>query len=253
MVKHPTPPRIWRAAMAVGRGLTRLLSKLEITGETGYETTHGVILAVNHISNFDPIAMTAACSKRGMAPRFLAQEELFTVPVLGAFMRKAGHIRVDRDKPTVTQAVTEAQTALAQRSIIVIYPEGRIGRDPGLWPERGKTGTGRLALSTGALLVPVAIWGSHEVLPYTSPAGMWPFIWRNLRQRPVVKVHFGRPLSTSGVDTSRPGAAQRLTDQLMDAIVSGLEPLRASEPLMPKFLDPTKVSETRRTHRRVAR
>jgi 1-acyl-sn-glycerol-3-phosphate acyltransferase len=237
--------------MALGRALTRLLSKLEITGQTGYETTHGVILAVNHISNFDPIVMSAACSKRGMAPRFLAQEELFTVPVFGSFMRKAGHIRVDRNKPTATRAVTDAQAALAEGAVVVIYPEGRIGRDPGLWPERGKTGTGRLALSTGALLVPVAIWGSHEVLPYTSPVGMWPYIWRNLRHRPVVKVHFGLPVPASGVDTSRPGAAQRLTDQLMDAIVDGLAPLRAGEPSMPRFIDPTKVSETRRTHRRV--
>ncbi len=250
MVKHPTPPLVWRFGMALGRGITRLLSKLEVSGDARYETSHGLILAVNHIGNFDPIAITAACSLRGLAPRFMAQEELFTVPVVGAFMRACGHIRVDRDKPTVTNSLTEAEAALRDGAAVVVYPEGRIGRDPQLWPERGKTGTGRLAFATGAALIPVAIWGSHEVLPYTAPKGMWPFLWRNVRRRPVVKVHFGRPVSTEGIDVSRPGGAQKLTDRLLDAIVAELAPLRAEEPSWPRFMDPTKVSETRRVHKR---
>lgn len=236
--------------MMLGRGLTRLLSRLEITGDTGYETGHGLILAVNHISPFDPIALTAACSKRGIAPRFMAQEGLFTARVIGPFMRHSGHIRVDRDKPTAAQALTDAHAALAEGSAVVVYPEGRIGLDPGLWPERGKTGTGRLAIATGAQLIPVAIWGSHEVLPYAAPQGMWPMIWLNLRRRPTVRVHFGPPLDLSNVDRSRPGAAQRITDRLMNAIIEELIPLRAGEPETPRFVDPTRVTETRRTHRR---
>jgi 1-acyl-sn-glycerol-3-phosphate acyltransferase len=236
--------------MLLARAITRLLSRLEVSGERGYDTSHGLILAVNHISNFDPAAITAACAKAGIAPRFMAQEALFTTPVIGAFMRACGHIRVDRDKPTASQALTDAHLALQEGSAVVIYPEGRIGCDPGLWPERGKTGTGRLALSTRALLIPVAIWGAHEVLPYTAPKGVWPFLWRNLRHRPTVKVRFGPPVDYADVDPSRPGAAQKVTDRLMDAIITELEPLRPTEPGLPNFQDPTKVSETRRTHRR---
>ena len=61
--------------------------------------------------------------------------------------------------------------------MVLVYPEGRIGLDPGMWPERGKTGTARLALASGAPVVPVAQWGAHEVLPYGAPKGLgraWP-------------------------------------------------------------------------------
>jgi 1-acyl-sn-glycerol-3-phosphate acyltransferase len=238
--------------MELAGGLTRLLSKLELSGETKYETDHGLILAANHINPYDPIVLTAACRRIGLAPRFLAQEGLFTTPVIGPLMRRAGHIRVDRDKPTAPQAVHDAVEALQNGGVVLVYPEGRISRDPRLWPERGKTGTGRLALKTLSPLVPVAIWGSHEVLPYAAPEGMWPAIGRAMRHRPAVKVHFGRPLDLSDVDTTRPGAAQKVTDRLMDAIVAALEPLRADEPDEPRHLDPTRETETRRTHRRIA-
>lgn len=236
--------------MALAAVVTRLLSRLELSGQGRYDDSHGLILAANHINPFDPIALSAACRRIGLAPRFLAQEGLFTTPVIGPLMRRAGHIRVDRDKPTAPRALHDALDALAQGDVILVYPEGRISRDPGLWPERGKTGTGRLILQTKASLVPVAIWGSHEVLPYAAPQGMWPAIWRALRHRPTVRVHFGQPLDVSGIDGTRPGAAQKITDRLMDAIVEALEPLRVDEPDLPRHTDPTRETETRRTHRR---
>jgi 1-acyl-sn-glycerol-3-phosphate acyltransferase len=236
--------------MLLAGGITRLLSKLELSGAEGYDNAHGIILAANHINPFDPIVLSAACRRVGLAPRFLAQEGLFTTPIIGSMMRRFGHIRVDRDKPTAPQALHDALDALERGDVVLVYPEGRISRDPGLWPERGKTGTGRLALQAKAGLVPVAIWGSHEVLPYSAPEGMWPAIWRALRDRPVVKVHFGQPLDLSDVDRTRPGAAQKITDRLMDAIACSLEPLRQDEPDLPRHLDPTRDTETRRTHRR---
>jgi 1-acyl-sn-glycerol-3-phosphate acyltransferase len=158
---------------------------------------------------------------------------------------------VDRDKPTALQAFTDARDALAQGSVVVVYPEGRISRDPGLWPERGKTGTGRLALATGAPLIPVAIWGAHEVLPYTAPAGIWPAIFKAMRRRPKVSVRFGAPLDLSDIDPARPGAAQQVTDRLINAIIAELAPLRAEEPDLPRHIDPTRDVETRRSHPRV--
>jgi 1-acyl-sn-glycerol-3-phosphate acyltransferase len=247
------PTWFWRAGLALAGGITRLLSRLELTSTGRYDNPHGIILAANHINPFDPIALSAACRRAGLAPRFLAQEGLFTTPMIGPMMRWAGHIRVDRDKPSAPQALHDALSALARGDVVLIYPEGRISRDPWLWPERGKTGTGRLALQTRAAVVPVAIWGSHEVLPYAAPQGMWPAIWRALRNRPVVKVHFGQALDLSDIDSARPGAAQKVTDRLMDAIVSSLEPLRQDEPDEPRHLDPTRQTETRRTHRRTDR
>ena len=51
---------------------------------------------------------------------------------------------------------------------IAIYPEGTLTRDPNLWPMTGKTGAVRLALASGAPLIPIAQWGDHEILaPYS--------------------------------------------------------------------------------------
>jgi 1-acyl-sn-glycerol-3-phosphate acyltransferase len=207
-------------------------------------------VAVNHIGNFDPIAMTAACAKVGIAPRFLAMEELFTTPVVGWLLARAGQIRVDRDKPTALQAFDDAREALAQGSVVVVYPEGRISRDPGLWPERGKTGTGRLALATGAPVIPAAVWGAHEVLPYSAPRGIWPALFKAMRRRPKVSVRFGAPLDLSDIDPARPGAAQQVTDRLINAIIAELATLRPDEPDLPRHVDPTREVETRRSHRR---
>ncbi len=245
------PPLLWRATLLVSRLVAGAMSRLEVSAADGHEIGHGVIVASNHIGNFDPIALTAACSKLGIYPRYLAMEELFTTPVVGWLLRRAGQIRVNRDKPSAPQALTEAMAAIAEGSVIIVYPEGRIGLDPQLWPERGKTGTGRLALATGAPLIPVAIWGAHEVLPYAPPNGMWPGVWRAIRRRPVVKIHFGLPVDLSDIDPARPGAAQRVTDRLIDAIDAELAPLRADEPGLPRHLDPTREVDTRRSRRRM--
>ena len=53
---------------------------------------------------------------------------------------------------------------------MIFYPEGTCTRDPGLWPMEGKTGAARLALATGAPVIPVAHWGAQELLPYGQKA-----------------------------------------------------------------------------------
>src|SRR6266480_5081245 len=51
---------------------------------------------------------------------------------------------------------------------VIVYPEGTASRDPDLWPMVGKTGVARLALVTGAPVIPVAHWGAQVILPYGS-------------------------------------------------------------------------------------
>lgn len=246
-MKHPT--MLWAGAMDLDRALVWLLSRLEVSGAVP-QGEKPLIIASNHVSPFDPLVLTAACRIRGLAPAFLVHAGPFEVPVVGAFLRACGHIRVDRDTPSAPQALEGAKDALAQGRAVVIYPEGRISLDPGLWPERGKTGIGRLVMATGATVVPVAIWGAHEVLPYAAPKGMWPRVWHSLRHRPKVRVHFGEPLDLSDVDTVRIGAAQRITDRVIDAVIECLIPLRAGEPDLPRYTDPSRPTETRRSYRR---
>nr|WP_308167594.1 lysophospholipid acyltransferase family protein [Catellatospora tritici] len=246
-----SPPPLLRFALLLATGVTRLLARLQVTGDLPREARHSaLILASNHLSPFDPIAMAATFRRLRIHPRVMANAGLFKHPVIGPLMRWQGHIRADRGEATAVNAVSDSVTALAEGSMVMLYPEGRIGLDPHLWPERARTGVGRLVLATKAPVIPMAIWGSHEVLPYDAPTGMWPVIWRNLRRRPVVRVHVGKPVDLSDIDPGRVGAAQRIADRIVDAITAELAPLRADEPDQPRFTDPTRPSSTQRSRRR---
>lgn len=212
------PPVLWRAAQLAAAGLVGLLARLQVTGQP--PGPGPLILAANHISPFDPIALTAACRRRGLAPRFLAAAELFGGPLLGPVMRRWGHLPVHRRTAAATRALPEAVAALAAGSVLVVYPEGGIGLDPGMWPQRGRTGVGRLALATGVPVVPVAQWGAHEVVPYTAPRGLLRALPATLRRRPVVRVRFGDPVDLSGLSDREPGHARLATDRILAAITS---------------------------------
>ncbi|WP_406080212.1 lysophospholipid acyltransferase family protein [Micromonospora sp. NBC_00858] len=245
------PPLIWRAAQLLARALVGLLARLEVTGDVAAHLRRGpLVLAANHISPFDPVVMAAACQTRGIAPRIMATAGLFRAPVIGTLMRRAGHIRVDRGTNAVHRALDAATTAVAGGSVILIYPEGRIGLDPGMWPERGKTGAARLALACAAPVIPVAQWGAHEVLPYRAPRGALRGIARSLWRRPVIRVHFGEPVDLGEVSAASPGAARRATDRIIDALTDTLAPLRPDEPDAPRQVDPGRPSDPSRAHRR---
>ncbi|TDB74671.1 1-acyl-sn-glycerol-3-phosphate acyltransferase [Micromonospora sp. KC721] len=245
------PPLLWRAAQALAHAAVALLGRLEVTGDVPAHLRRGpLILAANHIGPFDPIVLAAACRALGVAPRFMATGGLFRAPVVGALMRRTGHLRVDRGTAAVHQALVDACAAIAAGSVVLVYPEGRIGLDPSMWPERGKTGTARLAFASGAPIVPVAHWGSHEVLPYRAPKGMLRGIARALLRRPVIRVRFGDPLDLTDLTPGTPGAARRGTDRIIDAITDTLVPLRSDEPQRPRHVDPSRPVDTSRAHRR---
>lgn len=258
MEPHPDAPAVWRAplfwrlAQLLARGVVGLLARLRVTGDVPARLRRGpLILAANHISPFDPVVLAAACRARGVAPRIMATGGLFRAPVVGAAMRHSGHIRVDRRTARVGDALRAAVDAVTTGSVVLVYPEGRIGLDPGMWPERGKTGTARLALASGAVVVPVAQWGSHEVLPYRAPRGMLPAVLRALWRRPVIRVHFGAPVDLGGIDPATPGAAVRATERIIDGLTEALRPLRPDEPDQPRHVDPTRPIDTSRSRRRL--
>jgi len=240
------PTRTWRLALLLARWLVALVARLEITGDVPAHLRQGpLILAANHISPFDPIAMTAACRARRIAPRYLAAGGLFRTPLIGPLMRHCGHIPVHRGTPAAPDALPDAAAAVAAGSVVLVYPEGRIGLDPGMWPERGKTGAARLALATGAAVVPVAQWGAHEVVPYSAPRGLLRAVPRALWRRPVIRVHFAAPVDLDNL-TGPAGTAQRATERIMSAITAALAPLRPDEPGAPRHVDPSRPTGTAR-------
>ncbi|MDQ7906168.1 lysophospholipid acyltransferase family protein [Phytohabitans sp. ZYX-F-186] len=202
-----------------------------------------VILAANHVSPIDPAVLMAACRARGVVPTFLADTAVFRMRTIGWIMRRAGHVPVARGTATVTAALAHAAAAVEAGAVVLVYPEGRIGLDPGLWPEKGKTGTARLASMTGAAVVPVAQWGTHEVVPYSAPSGAARGLLRALLRRPAVHVRFGAPIRVTGTP-------RQATEQIMSAITETLAPLREDEPDRPRHTDPTRPISTARSPRR---
>jgi 1-acyl-sn-glycerol-3-phosphate acyltransferase len=234
-------PLLWRFVLWLAGMVIPVFCRLRVTSDVPAELRRGpLILAGNHIGTFDPIATTAASYRAGVAPRMMATGGLFRAPVVGPLMTAAGHIPVDRGRDTVANAVPEAVDALRAGSVVFIYPEGRIGLDPAMWPERPKTGMARLALGSGAPVVPVAIWGSHEVIAYHGWRQMLRTLISSIWRRPTVRVHFGAPVDLSDLRVGAVGHAQRASDRIMDAIAAELAPLRKDEPRLPRYRDHTR-------------
>ncbi|MEJ3744348.1 lysophospholipid acyltransferase family protein [Actinomycetes bacterium KLBMP 9797] len=222
----------WRALLIVARVILAPFCRLRVCGEL---PPGPVILAANHINPVDPVVLMAACHTRRADPRFLADAAAFHLPLVGAVLRHAGHIPVRRGTTAVSAALVCAVDAVRAGATVLVYPEGRIGLDPGMWPERGKTGAARLALATGAPVVPVAQWGAHELVPYAAPRGAVRGLARALMRRPVVRVRFAPPVDLTGARTAR-----EATDRIITAITDTLRPLRPDEPDRPRHADPTR-------------
>lgn len=126
----------------------------------------GFIVVTNHISEIDPLAVGHPIYRAGNTLHFLAKDSLFRVPVLGLALRRTNQIPVNRgDRAEVGRSLEVAATVLDDGGAIVIYPEGTLSRDPDYWPMRAKTGAARLALTTGAPVIPVTHWGVQDFLP----------------------------------------------------------------------------------------
>lgn len=245
---------IWRAMTLFDRGFIRVVGNLEITGTIPPELARRPgLIAANHIGMFDPFVLTAALRKSGVNPRFLLTGGLLDAPVVGWGLRQGGSIRVDRGKSNVIEAFGRTTEALRCASgPVLVYPEGRVSREPGLWPERGKTGVARMALAANVPVMTISQWGAHEAVYWgTERVTGWqdfkPLLtsWlRATRDRPTFRVHFGPVVDLSDLSASRPGDAVRAHKRIMQTITDRLVPLRPDEPDTPRFHDPTRPTDS---------
>jgi len=244
-------PWVWRFLLWLSPAIVWPFCRLRVSGSVPPSLRDGpLILAANHVSPADPAVVAAACSRVGLAPRFMATGGVFTAPVFGAVMRWSGHIRVDRHTARVAQALPAAAAALKANSTVLVYPEGRIGLDPWMWPERGKTGVARMAAMSGAPVVPVAQWNTHRVLPYGAPRGLLKSMALALWRRPVVYVRFGNPVDLSGMTGTAAAQAVRATRLIVEGIDRTLLPLRSGEPEIPLHVDTTRPRDMSRVRPR---
>ena len=204
-------------------------------GQEHIPQTGGVIIAVNHISNIDPILAGLYLAYAGRWPRFLAKGSLFKVPVLGWALRSAGQIPVQRNSRQASQAIQAARAALDQGRAVVIYPEATITYDPELWPMEGRTGAARIALKTGYPVIPVGQWGAEEI--------MWgkKVHFPKLLPRKTVRMLAGPqvPLDDLRGQPMTSSNLMQATDRIMDAIESLVAELRQQAPPVRRY-DPRK-------------
>ncbi|MCS3492066.1 1-acyl-sn-glycerol-3-phosphate acyltransferase [Arthrobacter sp. JUb119] len=207
----------------------------------GFETLPpgGYILCPNHLTEIDPLVVGHAIYSNGRLPRWLAKESLFKIPVLGWMLRETGQVPVSRSASNAGESLAAARKVLDAGGVIVIYPEGTLTRDPALWPMVGRTGAARLALQTGAPVVPMAHWGDQELLPRYSKK-MYPF------PRKHVTVSVGQPVDLDDLrDGPRTRAVlQEATDRIMDAITALTAELRQEEAPAARW-DPSKHGQSK--------
>lgn len=200
--------------------------------------TGGVVIVANHISNVDPIALGQYVAFSGRWPRFLAKASLFRVPVVGAVIRACGQIPVQRRSAAAKDALAAAVVAVDRGRAVVVYPEGTITGAPGLWPMRGHTGAARVALQTGAPVVPIGQWGAQDIL-YGNHVGV-PRLW----PRKTFSLLTGEPVPLDDLRAVPVTAAvlAEATERIMAAITGLVADLRGEEPPAVRF-DPRGAGE----------
>jgi 1-acyl-sn-glycerol-3-phosphate acyltransferase len=221
----------WRFLLRWVSWLPSVLGRIEVSGSIREDWLDGpLLLAVNHIGDFDPFVIGVALHRAGVRPRFLVKSGILTVPLVGPLLERCGGIRVERGTDVAAHALRVTEVALAAGGHVVAYPEGRIGLTPDGWPERGRTGLARMALTADVPVIPVSQWGAHEVLQYRTD-------WRKVRsllsavwRQPALRVHIGPPVFFEDLQPGRVGDANRARMRIAAALTRGLAPLRAGEP-----------------------
>ncbi|SOD93053.1 lysophospholipid acyltransferase family protein [Blastococcus haudaquaticus] len=153
------------AAIVVVHPVSSLLFRLRYRHADRLPPTGPVLLVANHVSILDPLACARLVFDAGRLPHFLAKESVFR-GFAGTLLRSAGQIPVARFSDAAHEALDAAQADLRAGNVVVIYPEGSVTRDPEWWPMQARTGVARLALTTDAVVLPVAQWGPQRVHDY---------------------------------------------------------------------------------------
>lgn len=227
-----------RAALlyAVAAGLLGAIvssvSRLELTRRSVPDTRlpdGPLIVVANHTSFADGILLALVGRRLGRSLRLMATGGVFRSGIVGPVVRRLGFIPVLRGTSSAADSLDAAATALGAGEAVGLFPEGRITRDPQHWPERSRTGAVRLALRTGAPVVPVALVGAQQVVGRTGIVGR---LVRNVLLRPRVSVAVGEPIDVRrlagviGDEQPDDATVRRVADEVMAVLVAHVADLR---------------------------
>ncbi|HEX2702805.1 MAG TPA: lysophospholipid acyltransferase family protein [Solirubrobacteraceae bacterium] len=194
-------PVLYWTGRAILQPFFHVYFRMRRSGMEHVPKTGPVILAANHRSFLDPFVI-GTLTRRPVY--YVAKKELFLHPFAGWLMSRLGGFPIDRGGGDV-EAMDTAQRILERGDCVVIFPEGTRTRPGPLGsPHRG---VGRLALQTGAPVVPVAVLGTEAVR-------------RGWRVRPHrVRLRCGLPLSFPREENPTPALAAAVTDRIWAGVV----------------------------------
>lgn len=192
-----------------------ILFRPKVKGLRNVPVTGPVIIASNHLSFSDSVFMPLVVPRK---VTFLAKSEYFTSPGPKGLLKKLtfialGQVPVDRSGGRRSEAaLITGLKVLAEGNCLGIYPEGTRSPDGRLY--KGRTGIARLAIESGAPIVPVAMFDTEKIQP---TGKVIPKIMR-------VKMIFGEPIYLTG-DSTDNQLLRDSTDNLMRKIqeLSGQE------------------------------
>ena len=178
----------WFVIFVVRQIVLRALSGgMKVVGLENVPESGGVIFAPNHVSMFDPPIVSCASPRAVM---FMAKEELFRPPILGSLIRSVGAFPVRRG-PGDMSAIKLAIEKLKHGNVLIMFPEGT--RGDGKTLGEMQSGVAMLAKRSGALVVPVGVYGSHKILPKGA----------KLPRFSRLKVAFGEPIKYADIATAQ--------------------------------------------------
>jgi 1-acyl-sn-glycerol-3-phosphate acyltransferase len=180
--------------------LMKLLFRIEHTGAGNVPPTGPLLVVANHVTYFDPFWISVRIYR---AVRYMAWDKIFRIPVAGAIFRWFGAFPVSLESPEFS-AFRTALRILQRSEAVVIFPEGGRSPDGRLLPF--KEGAARLAIKTGAAMLPVLVTGGEKVWPRT----------RWLPRSGKVRVHYLQPISRDEF----PQSAAALTEQVRNRLLA---------------------------------
>jgi 1-acyl-sn-glycerol-3-phosphate acyltransferase len=224
------PGPVWQFNRLVIKPFMLIATRRDLRHADRIPANGGAILAVNHVSQIDPLLIGWLAWEYGRVTSFLAKHTLFGKSrALDWWLERGGHLPVNRSAGAA--GLKAAVDAINDGALVVVYVEGSITKDPAGWPMRPKTGAARIALATGAPVIPIGQWGAQDLLPAYSN--------RLSLRRPTIGFNVGEPVRLDDLaDRDDSAAIHAATDLIMAAIVGLVEELREA-PAPAKRYDPT--------------
>lgn len=145
----------------IARGLFRLQFRLmgwKVRGVENLPPEGPVILAINHVSLWDPIVAASGLPRQ---VSYMAKEELFSVPLLGGIIRRLGAFPVKRGQGDMS-AIRQALAVLKEDRILGLFPEGTRSKTGEI--QKGLPGMVLLMEKSKAPIVPVKVYGTRHIL-----------------------------------------------------------------------------------------